>query len=147
MNDHYINLERMYLSAPVQKIYTGIGISVKEGSASISLPVQEKFFHAGGSLHGSVYFRMMDDAAYFAASSLVRDVFLLTSSFQIDFLRPVTKGSLRAEGRVLHKNNSIFLASADLYDERDRLVATGKGTFMKSKTLLNSIDAYEKNRS
>ena len=146
MTEHHKRLEQMYLSAPVQNLYTGISLKVGHGKATITLPVDNKFFHAGNSLHGSVYFRLLDDAAYFAVNSLITDVFLLTSSFQIDFLRPVTKGILRAEGMSVHSGNKLFLGKSDLYDDRDRLVATGKGTFMRSKISLNDIDSYAKIR-
>jgi len=147
MSEHYRKLEQMYLAAPVQNIYTGIDLKVFEGRAIVTLPVSAKFFHAGNSLHGSVYFRLLDDAAYFAVNSLITDVFMLTSSFQLDFLRPVTKGILRAEGKALHSGNKLFLAKSDLYDDRDRLVATGKGTFMRSNIGLNEIEGYAKIRS
>ena len=145
MSEHYRNLEHMYLNAPVQNLYTGIGIKVAEGRSFITLPVQEKFFHAANSLHGSVYFRLLDDAAFFAVASLVTDTFVLTSSFQIDILRPVTSGNLVAEGVILNAGRNMFLSKADLYDDRRRLVATGKGTFMKSKVELKSVKGYEKN--
>ena len=144
MQEHFRKLERMYLNAPVQKIYTGIDIKIEEGRASFTLPVHEKFFHAAGSLHGSVYFRLLDDASYFSVSSFVEDVFLLTSSFQIDFIRPVSKGLLRAEGRAIHCGNKLYLAAADLFDERGKMIATGKGTFMRSEISLKSIEGYEK---
>ena len=39
--------------------------------------------HAAGAVHGSYYFKVLDDACYFAANSLVSDVFVLTVSFVI----------------------------------------------------------------
>lgn len=145
MNDHYRNLERMYLNAPVQQIYTGIDIKIEAGKSFITLPVMEKFFHAGGSLHGSVYFRLLDDAAYFSVSSIFTDEFLLTSSFHIDLLRPVKEGTLKAEGYLINRGRKLFLAGAGLYNDKGKLVATGKGTFMKSGIPLNTVANYEKN--
>lgn len=143
MQDHFLKLERMYLSAPVQKIYKGISISIEKGRAKISWPVDPTLFHAGGSLHGSVYFRLLDDAAYFACNSLSDDYFLLTSTFHIDFFRPVSKGILQSEGKIVKAGKKVFYAESDLYDEKDKLVASGKGSFMKSTMLLNSINNYE----
>lgn len=143
MEEHRRKLEQMYMNAPVQKLYKGIKLKVSEGSAIITLPVDPIFFHAGNSLHGSVYFRLLDDAAYFSANSLVTDNFMLTSSFHIDLLRPVTKGVLRAIGKVISQSKNVFLAQSELYDDRDRLVATGKGTFLKSKHTLDKISGYE----
>lgn len=146
MNDHYRNLERMYLNAPVQKIYTGIEIKIEAGKSFITLPVMEKFFHAEGSLHGSVYFRLLDDAAYFSVSSMFTDEFLLTSSFHIDLLRPVNEGKLKAEGYIINQGRKLFLAGARLFNDKGKLIATGKGTFMKSGIPLNMVPNYENNK-
>ena len=123
MQDHYRKLEHMYMNAPIQQIYSGIGINVSKGKASITLPVDSKLFHAAGSLHGSVYFRLLDDAAYFSVNSVVTDVFMVTSSFHIDLLRPVNKGSLRAEGIIISSSKNIYLAQSELFDHRNKLVA------------------------
>ena len=147
MQDHYIKLEHMYMNAPVQEIYSGIGINVSKGKATITLPVDPKFFHAGDSLHGSVYFRLLDDAAYFAVNSTITDVFMVTSSFHIDLLRPVNRGILKAEGFIISSSKNIYLAQSELFDDRNKLVARGKGTFMKSHLSLKTIKGYEKIKS
>ena len=68
-NDHYLSLEKMYVVAPINKIYNP-KILIYKGGAEIEIAVKEKFFHAAGAVHGSVYFKMLDDAAFFAANSL-----------------------------------------------------------------------------
>jgi len=72
---------------------------------------------------------------------------MLTSSFHIDFLRPVSKGHLRAEGKLISSGKNVYLAQSELYDHRNKLVAIGKGTFMKSKLSFNTIKGYEKIKS
>ena len=141
--DHHRKLESMYLKAKVQDMYPGIGIAIEDGKSVITLPVSERYFHAGMAVHGSVYFRLLDDAAYFAVLSQITDVFILTTSFQIDLLRPVVKGILTASGEVLHKSKSVFHAHAIITDERGKKVAIGKGSFMKSEMPLTSIKTYE----
>jgi acyl-coenzyme A thioesterase PaaI-like protein len=78
--EHYRTLEKMYASAPCNGYYAP-EIHVSHGNAEVVIPVQPKFFHAAGATHGSVYFKALDDAAFFAVSSLVTDVFALTVSF------------------------------------------------------------------
>ena len=144
MKGHYKRLEEMYLKAPVQKMYPGISIKVFDSNSEISLPVDPRYFHAGQAVHGSVYFRLLDDAAYFAVSSLVEDVFVVTSSFHIDLLRPINKGVLTAKGKVIHVSKNLFLAEAVLTDERERKIALGKGSFMRSQLDFKNIKGYEK---
>ena len=77
---HWRALERMYLGSPINTIYEP-SISVRNETAEISIQIQERFFHAAGAIHGSVTWKMLDDAAFFAAASTVDDVFVLTTSF------------------------------------------------------------------
>jgi uncharacterized protein (TIGR00369 family) len=126
---HYRKLEKMYQAAPVTRLYEA-RLEVREGEARVSLPVKQEFFHAGGALHGSVYFRALDDAAFFAANSVVEDRFVLTVSFNVYFTRPVKKGALTATGRLVHRSRGLLVAEAELVDERGRQVARGSGTFL-----------------
>jgi len=67
-NEHYRKLERMYLSAPVNtEIYNGVTLEVSDEKAELTLKVEDKFFHAAHAIHGSVYFKMLDDAAFFGS--------------------------------------------------------------------------------
>ena len=138
---HFEALERMYLAGPINRLY-GPEIAVSEGAAVIEMNVSEDFFHAGGSLHGSVYFKMLDDAAFFAANSLEREVFVLTASFSTRFRRPVTGGRLRAVGRVTEAGGSRYRADSELFDESGAPVAEGSGVFARSRIALVDAMGY-----
>ena len=142
--EHFRKLERMYLQANVNRIvFDSTSIKVEEGRAEIGMIVTDKFHHKGGAMHGTVYFKMLDDSAYFAANSLATDYFLLTSSFSINLLRPVVSGDIKAVGIIRSKTKSLFIAESTLYDSRGREVAFGTGNFMKSKVELNSEIGYD----
>lgn len=142
LKQHYLFLEQMYLQAPIVKaLYPETTIGLGHGESVIQFPVRQDLFHAGGSLHGSVYFRMLDDAAYFAASSLEFTFLLLTADFQLRFLRPVTEGMLKAEGRLIEggPDTSFYTAKAELFTADGKIAATAKGRFMRSKKRLSDI--------
>lgn len=141
--EHYRRLETMYLAAPINReVYSGVEIAVRDSSAEICHEVDPAFFHGGGALHGSVYFKLLDDAAFFAASSVVTDEFILTVSFQIQIVRPITRGILKAVGTIEKPGKRVLAASATLFDERNRKVAFGQGQFMKSGKLLAETEGY-----
>jgi uncharacterized protein (TIGR00369 family) len=131
----------MYLSAPINRIYQP-DIQVSAGVAEVALTVQPAFHHAAHALHGSVYFKCLDDASFFAANSVVLEVFVLTVTFNIVLVRPVTAGRIVASGRLVHTSRSLLLAEAELRDERQKLLATGSGTFMRSAIALGSDVGY-----
>jgi uncharacterized protein (TIGR00369 family) len=139
--DHFRKLERMYAQAPVNEYFRPT-LHVSEGRAEVVLPVRQDFFHAAGGVHGAVYFKALDDAAFFAVSSLVEDVFVLTVSFTVYFTRPVSGGEMRAVGRVVHSSQRLFVAEAEVTDSEGRVVARGSGTFMKSNVPLTPEIGY-----
>jgi uncharacterized protein (TIGR00369 family) len=106
------------------------------------MEVRPELFHGANALHGSVYFKALDDAAFFAVNSLVRDCFVLTVSFNTYLLRPVTEGTLRAEGIVTSESKNLYVAESVLYLGADRQVARGSGTFMRSRFRLDQVDSY-----
>ena len=141
MSEHYKKLERMYLAGPINDLFKPT-IVVGDRTSEISIEVNPQFFHAANALHGSVYFKMLDDAAFFAANSIVEDVFVLTGHFEIKLLRPVTGGELIATGRVTNEGEKIE-ASAELKNDQGKLVAVGKGLFVRSKLALNELESYK----
>ncbi|NIW80602.1 MAG: hotdog fold thioesterase [Calditrichae bacterium] len=138
---HCRKLERMYNSAPCNAYYSPT-LKISNGQAEIIIPVQDKFFHAAGATHGSVYFKAMDDAAFFAVNSLVTDVFVLTVSFHIHLLRPVSSGKIRGIGKAFFKSKQLFGGEASLFDDKDREIARGSGTFARSKVKLTDEIGY-----
>jgi acyl-coenzyme A thioesterase PaaI-like protein len=104
--------------------------------------VDNRFYHAGGALHGTSYFKMLDDAAFYAANSLVTDRFLLTTAFTLFFTRPLVDGPLIAEGRWVSGRKRVFIAEARLLDSDGEEAARGTGTFMKSAIPLSSLAGY-----
>lgn len=140
--EHYRKLERMYACAPINEYYAPT-MRVSEGCAEVTIPVRPDLFHAAGAVHGAVYFKLLDDAAFFAANSLVDDVFLLTVSFNVYFTRPISEGEMKAAGRVVHRSRRLLIAEAELVDSSGREIGRGSGTFMRGNSALSSVPGYE----
>ncbi|WP_276496746.1 PaaI family thioesterase [Pontibacter litorisediminis] len=140
--EHYERLERLYHKAKVQELFSGSSIEVNHSRAEITLPVQDSYFHGANALHGAVYFKLLDDASYFAVASVVRDVFIVTASFQLNLIRPVTGGKLRAVGTLRSQSKSLFVAEATLYNDRGKEVAFGTGQFVRTAQPLESLEGY-----
>ncbi len=140
---HYRKLERMYHTAPCND---GLDVTLSiagEGEAELRLGVDEDDHHAAGGVHGSYYFKALDDATFFAANSLIEDVFLLTTDFHLQLTRPVTEGELRASAAVVNDHPKQLIADGVLYDETGQQLARGTGTFAPSKVELDAEIGYE----
>src|SRR5689334_4983624 len=140
-DEHYRRLERMYLAAPANE-YFRPEIRIGEGTAEVRIAVRTDFFHAASAVHGSVYFKLLDDATFFAASSLVEDVFVLTASFNIYFLRPVSTGVMTAKGRVVSRSSRLLIGEGIITDDDGKEVARGSGTFMPGRAKLDERLGY-----
>ena len=134
----------MYLNANFNKeIYQSTTIHIEEEQATIQLTIEPKYFHALGAIHGSVYFKLLDDAAFFAVNSVVKDVFVLTTNFNINLVRPANEGTITAIGRVKFKSKNLFIAESSLVNEDGKEIAFGTGHFAKSKVFLTEEIGYK----
>ena len=142
--EHYRKLERMYLSANMNtQIYQTTEMIVGDETATISMTIDPKYFHALGAIHGSVYFKLLDDAAFFAVNSFVKDAFVLTTSFNINTTRPISEGKITATGKLKFKSRNLFVAESSLVDEKGREIAFGTGNFAKSRIALTEEIGYK----
>jgi len=134
----------MYLQANVNtQLYSSTSCNISNEQAEIGLTINDSYFHALGAIHGSVYFKLLDDAAFFAVNSIVTDTFVLTTSFNINITRPVSSGKLKALGKVKFESRNLFVAEATLYNEAGKVVAFGTGNFTKSKIALSKDIGYK----
>ncbi len=140
---HFMQLEQMYLSAPFNQLFKPT-IAVTQQAAEIVIDLKPDYHHAAGAVHGSVYFKMLDDAAYFAANSIEDKHFMLTTSFTTYLTRPVSAGQMRAVGKVVNKNRSQVIAEAVVYNAAGKEIGRGSGVFVRSKQLLSQIPGYQK---
>tara|TARA_Y100001970_G_C13541082_1_gene512284 strand:- start:13 stop:489 length:477 start_codon:yes stop_codon:yes gene_type:complete len=129
---HFNCLMNIYNKAPINQIYQP-KIDLSLGECNIEMEVLEKFHHSGQILHGSVFFKMLDDAAFFASNSYVEDVFLVTTSFTTYLTRPVSKGKIQSIGKVVNQNKTQIISESVLYDDKKREIARGSGIFVRSK--------------
>lgn len=141
-NLHYRALERLYVTAPVNSVFKSKLEIVGEGRSRLTFQVMPDIYHAAGAAHGTIYFKMLDDAAFYAANTLVTDRFLLTTSFNLHFTKPVREGEVIAEGRWISGRRRVLVAEARLIDEEGDEIGRGTGTFMRSRIALSSLPGY-----
>lgn len=139
---HYRALESLYGSAPVNALFDSRLEIISEGRSRIEFVVTEAAYHAAGAAHGTIYFKMLDDAAFYAANTLVTDRFLLTTSFNLHFTKPVRAGKVMAEGRWVSGRRRVLVAESRLVDAEGDEIGRGTGTFMRSRIPLSSLPGY-----
>jgi len=141
-SSHYRKLERMYHDAPIHDFFDPT-LTVEDGRATLELPVSEKYHHPAGGVHGAAYFKALDDAAFFAVNSLVEDVFVLTTQFNLHLTRPISAGTMTAVGEVIHESPSQYIGEAVLRNDDGDHLARASGIFKPSSIELTPEIGYE----
>lgn len=139
---HHRALERLYTSAPINRQFSSSLHLPEAGRSRLTFTIDEAVFHAAGAAHGTIYFKMLDDAAFYAANTLTTDRFLLTTSFNLHFTKPVRAGQVVAEGKWISGKRRVFVAESRLIDEEGDEIGRGTGTFMRSHIVLSSLPGY-----
>ena len=143
---HLRSLEALYNIAPVNRLFASRMTLPEAGRSEIEFTIDPSSFHAAGAAHGTLYFKMLDDAAFYAANGLVSDRFLLTTAFNLHFTKPLREGVARAEGRWISGKRRVFVAEARIVDAAGDECARGTGTFMRSHIALSGLDGYAPQR-
>ena len=142
LDAHLRALESLYASAPINRLFESRLSLPEAGRSDIDFVVAPDAFHAAGAAHGTLYFKMLDDAAFYAANALVSDRFLLTTAFNLHFTTSMKAGPARAEGRWISGRRRVFVAEARIVDASGEECARGTGTFLRSHIALSSLDGY-----
>ena len=139
---HLRALEALYGSAPINTLFESRIALPEAGRSEIRFAVRGDSFHAAGAAHGTLYFKMLDDAAFYAANGLVSDRFLLTTAFNLHFTKAMKDGEAIAEGRWISGRRRVFVAEARIIDATGEECARGTGTFLRSHIALASLPGY-----
>lgn len=139
---HFRALERLYAAAPINLLFASRLTLPAAGASQIDFDVAPDSFHAAGAAHGTLYFKMLDDAAFYAANALVTDRFLLTTAFNLHFTKPLRHGAAIAEGRWISGRRRVFVAEARIIDSSGEECARGTGTFLRSHIALVGLPGY-----
>jgi uncharacterized protein (TIGR00369 family) len=139
---HLRALERLYAAAPINRLFESRIALAEAGRSEIRFTVGGDSFHAAGAAHGTLYFKMLDDAAFYAANGLISDRFLLTTAFNLHFTKPMKAGEAIAEGRWVSGKRRVLVAEARIVDASGDECARGTGTFLRSHIALAGLAGY-----
>lgn len=116
---------------PIGKLI-GMRLShVEEGRATFEMEADERHWNPMRTLHGGILCDIADGAMGIAfASTLKEGESFTTLELKINFLKPIRKSKLRAEGRLVKRGRTIGLAECDVFDEGGSLVAHATSTCM-----------------
>jgi len=90
-------------------------IQAKDGHAIVEMEIEDKHLQTYGILHGGVLATLIDNGIGAAVHSLLTDdEASATVDLNIKFLKGISEGVLRAEGKVFKKGRSMVLSTSML---------------------------------
>jgi uncharacterized protein (TIGR00369 family) len=105
---------------------------IEPGRAVFEMKADERHHNPMGTLHGGVYCDLADAAMGYAyASTLAEGETFTTVELKINFFRPVRKGKLTAEARVIRAGSNLGYVECDVRDGEGEFVARAASTCMK----------------
>lgn len=108
-----------------------------EGYCRIYLPAEKKTTNPYGCVHGGVLATLADTSMGIA----LRTVGLqpVTAELTVNYLGQCRTGDeLIAEGRIVHRGNTLILTESVVKTGGDKIAALAKGVFMSLGLLLNN---------
>jgi len=105
---------------------------MKRGQATLHLEMRDELRRNNGVAHGGVVASLADTAAAFAILTLLEpDQTTTTIDLTIHYLRPLVKGRVTANARVLRAGRRVQAISVEITDETETLAATALTSFIK----------------
>jgi uncharacterized protein (TIGR00369 family) len=106
-------------------------VSIALDKAVIELETDHCHLQPFGIVHGGVFATVIDTATFWSAFMRIpEDAGLVNIDLKLNYLQPVEKGLLRAEGSAIRSGNSISYAESRVLDENGKLIAHGTSTLM-----------------
>ncbi len=104
---------------------------LKWGESFLEVHLEEKHLQPFGYVHGGVIASVVDAATFWAAFPQVeRGLGLTTVEIKVNYLAPVQKGKLMAQGRCIKIGKTLAFGDAFVRGDRDKLIAHGTSTMM-----------------
>ena len=104
---------------------------IENDRAEVVIHISRCHLQPFGIVHGGVLATLIDTATFWAAfARLPEDTGLVNVDLKLNYLLPVEKGILTAQGVCLRPGRSISYSEARVYDDKKNLVAHGTSTLM-----------------
>ena len=116
-------------------------IAIKPGFCEIRVPFKESLTQQHGFFHAGVISTVADNAAGYAALSLMEaSSSVLTVEFKLNLLAPGKGNMLVGRGQVLKSGRTLTICRSDIYviqNDKETLCAAGQSTLIQLKETAN----------
>lgn len=122
----------VFESVPFVKLLGMKLVDLQPGAATLTLEMRHELKQPSHLMHGGAIASLIDTATAFAvATTFEKGDSAATVDLTVHFLRPVTEGSVRCEAKVLRAGKRLLTVSAEVFNDKEKLIATALATYSK----------------
>ena len=131
-NDEYIRrLIETVNNSPFPRHLPMKLVSIEVDRAVVACKIAPCHLQPFGIVHGGVLATLIDTATFWSVfMRLPQDAGLVNIDLKLNYLRPVSKGTITARGKCIRSGRSISYAEARVTDAAGQLLAHGTSTLM-----------------
>lgn len=113
-------------------------LAADEGSCRLTAPIDPRFDGLTGGFHGGMLAMVADCVAWFAIATRTGPLEpLVTTDLDIRYLAPCMS-AVTATGRLLKLGRTLCPVQIEMFDDQQRMVATGIVTYVRLSNLKSS---------
>lgn len=116
--------------------YSTLGFELQEisnGEAIFEIQIRKELTQ-NGMIHGGVLASLVDSTCACAAFSLILpNGYATTIDLQVEFLKTVSNGRLKAKAKCVKSGKNIFFCKAEIWNENGDLICTGSSQLLRIK--------------
>lgn len=114
-------------------------LGMVEDAFVLELALDDRHMSPANRAHGGVLFTLLDTAMGRAViEALPEGQGCATVELKINYFRPVQKGRIRAEARLVEKTRRIAYAEGSIQNEEGKLLARASGTFFITESRIQA---------
>jgi len=114
--------------------YSTLGFDLQEisnGRAIFEIKIRDELT-LNGLIHDGVLASLVDSTCACAAISLILPKgYVTTIDLQVEFLKPVSTGRLKAIAKCIKSGKNIFFCKAKVWNEKRDLICTGSSQLIR----------------
>lgn len=104
---------------------------ISNGRAIFEIKIRDKLTQYG-LIHGGVLASLVDSiCAYTAISLILPKGYVTTIDLQVEFLKPVSSGRLKAIAKCIKSGKNIFFCKAKVWNEKGDLICIGSSQLLR----------------
>lgn len=128
-----MDIEKRFNQMISGPIWGHLGVKLihgKDGNAELQYLPKKEHTQFHGTVHGGILATLMDMGMSISVNSLLEeDEYTVTAEMKVNYLSPAYDSLITSKSEVIKRGRNLSLCKVELYNEQNKLLCFGVGTF------------------